>query len=66
MTAKTDKLYDVTLRTVVSIDAMGGDRGPLPIVLGMAASAKKNPELHFIVHGPKDELDSLVGARKVL
>ena len=66
MTAKADKLYDVTLRTVVSIDAMGGDQGPLPIVLGMAASAKKNPDLHFIVHGPKDELDSRVGARKVL
>ncbi|MDG1936932.1 MAG: phosphate acyltransferase PlsX [Paracoccaceae bacterium] len=66
MTAKPDQSQTTQARTVLSIDAMGGDRGPLPIVLGMAASAEKNPNLHFIVHGPKDDLDRLVAARTVL
>jgi glycerol-3-phosphate acyltransferase PlsX len=52
-------------RIVLSIDAMGGDRGPTAVVAGMAESAEKNPDLHFIVHGPKDELDRLIARRKL-
>ena len=51
---------------VLSIDAMGGDKGPSPIVAGMAESAKKNKDLHFILHGPADQLESLVRQRAVL
>jgi phosphate acyltransferase len=47
-------------RIVLSIDAMGGDLGPAAVVAGMAASAEKNPDLHFIVHGPRAELDRLI------
>jgi glycerol-3-phosphate acyltransferase PlsX len=51
---------------VISVDAMGGDRGPATIVAGMAKSAAKNPEIAFIVHGDKPELDRLIAKRKAL
>ncbi len=48
---------------VLSIDAMGGDRGPAAVVAGCAASAEKNPELRFLLHGPGPELQRLVARR---
>lgn len=53
-------------RIVISVDAMGGDRGPSAVVAGMAESAAKNPEIEFIVHGPEEELARLVGKRPEL
>lgn len=53
-------------RTVISVDAMGGDKGPAPVVSGIAKSAAKNPDIRFILHGPKDHLERLVARRKVL
>lgn len=53
-------------RTILSIDTMGGDRGPAAVVAGCADSAKQNPDLHFILHGPADELEKLVAKRKTL
>jgi glycerol-3-phosphate acyltransferase PlsX len=41
---------------VLSIDAMGGDRGVGDVVSGMGKSLAKNPRLRFIVHGDADEL----------
>ena len=52
-------------KTVISIDAMGGDRGPATIVAGIANSAAKNPDIRFIVHGPKAELAPLITKRKL-
>ena len=52
-------------RIVISIDAMGGDRGPSAVVAGMSHAAEKNPDLHFIVHGPKAELERLIERRKL-
>lgn len=52
-------------KTVISIDAMGGDRGPATIVAGIAQSAAKNPDIRFIVHGPKAELAPLITKRKL-
>ena len=46
-------------RTIISVDAMGGDRGPATVVAGISRSAKKNPDIGFILHGPKDELEKL-------
>lgn len=58
---------DATVRSVVvSVDAMGGDQGPGPVVAGIAKSAYKNPELRFIVHGPVDQLAPLVARRRGL
>lgn len=45
---------------VISVDAMGGDRGPAAVVAGIAQSAEKNPDIRFIVHGPKAELERLL------
>jgi glycerol-3-phosphate acyltransferase PlsX len=36
---------------VISIDAMGGDRGIADIVRGMDMSLEKNPRLRYLVHG---------------
>ena len=51
---------------VLSIDAMGGDRGPSAIVDGMAKSAAKHPGLRFIVHGNQAELECLIARKQVL
>jgi len=53
-------------KVVISVDAMGGDRGPATVIAGLAVSAKKNPELHFILHGPHEELSKLVLRKRVL
>ena len=50
-------------RIVISVDAMGGDRGPATVVAGIARSAKENPDIAFLLHGPKDELEKLVSKR---
>jgi glycerol-3-phosphate acyltransferase PlsX len=50
---------------VISVDAMGGDLGPAAVVAGIERSAKKNPEIRFIVHGPRAELDRLLAKRKL-
>ncbi|HBG99099.1 MAG TPA: phosphate acyltransferase PlsX [Rhodobacteraceae bacterium] len=47
-------------RAVISIDAMGGDRGPAAVIGGMAKAARAEPTLHFIVHGPAGELTPLI------
>lgn len=45
---------------VISVDAMGGDGGPAPVIAGMARSAKKNDEIRFIVHGDEQLLTPLI------
>ncbi len=51
---------------VISVDAMGGDRGPVAVIAGMAESAAKNPDIRFIVHGPEAELSRLVSRKRGL
>ncbi len=55
-----------TGRVTVSVDAMGGDNGPAPVVAGMAKSAEKNPEIDFLVFGDGDVLHPLVAKRRSL
>jgi glycerol-3-phosphate acyltransferase PlsX len=52
--------------TVLSIDAMGGDRGPGVVVAGLAKSAAKNDKLRFILHGDRPELERLIARRRGL
>jgi phosphate acyltransferase len=52
--------------TIISVDAMGGDRGPAAVVAGCARAAQKNPEIAIILHGPAEELERLVAKRKSL
>ena len=54
------------LRTVISVDAMGGDRGAQAVVGGMVLSAEINPEIRFIVHGDSSELEQLIAKRDIL
>lgn len=54
------------LRTVISVDAMGGDRGAEAVVGGMVLSAEINPEIRYIVHGDSAELEKLIGKRGIL
>jgi len=51
---------------VISIDAMGGDRGPAAVVAGCSRSAKANPDIAFIFHGPEDELNKLLKRKRSL
>ena len=51
---------------VISVDAMGGDRGPAAVIAGIEKSADKNPDIRFIVHGPQAELRRLIGRRRDL
>jgi len=52
-------------KTVISVDAMGGDQGPAVVVAGLALSARKNPDIGFIVHGRRGELEPLIAKRKL-
>lgn len=51
---------------IISVDAMGGDRGPAAVVAGIAKSARKNPDIRFILHGSESELRKLVARRRHL
>ncbi|PIE08105.1 MAG: phosphate acyltransferase [Rhodobacterales bacterium] len=53
-------------RITISVDAMGGDRGPAAVVAGLALSADRNPDISFILHGDKAALAALVARRPVL
>jgi len=66
MTSRNDRKATGADRVVISVDAMGGDRGPAAVVAGIAASAIKNPQIHFILHGPEAELEKLVAKKKGL
>ncbi len=66
MTASTVQTRPDAGRIIISVDAMGGDQGPATVVAGMARSARKNPDLGYIVHGPKDVLAPLVKSRRDL
>ena len=52
--------------TVISIDAMGGDRGPAPILTGMAHVLSGNRDLRFILHGDENKLGELLQRRASL
>jgi glycerol-3-phosphate acyltransferase PlsX len=41
---------------VISIDAMGGDRGVGDVVSGMGHSLARNPRLRYILHGDRDQI----------
>ena len=71
MTASTDhKPAKATAqssgRTLISVDAMGGDEGPAAVVAGCTLSAKINPEIAFILHGDEQQLAPLVAKQPAL
>ena len=50
---------------VISVDAMGGDRGPSVIVAGLAEVAARQEDVRFIVHGDEGALGPLVARRRL-
>ncbi len=66
MTSDSDHSNERKPRIVLSVDAMGGDRGPAAVVAGIAYSATKNPEIHFILHGNEAVLKRLVRRKRSL
>jgi len=50
---------------VLSIDAMGGDKGPAPIVAGLARFLKKRTDARIILHGDEAQLRDLVRKRRI-
>lgn len=51
---------------ILSIDVMGGDKGPAAVVAGAAQAASQNDSLGFIVHGRREEVEPLIERRKSL
>ncbi len=66
MTGKPVSSQAQARRITISVDAMGGDAGPAVVVAGLAMSAKKNPDIAFILHGPQEQLAPLVAKRRTL
>ncbi|GMG81681.1 phosphate acyltransferase PlsX [Paralimibaculum aggregatum] len=52
--------------TVLSIDAMGGDRGPAPLIGALDRVARKRSGLRFLLHGRAEELEPLLRRRSAL
>jgi glycerol-3-phosphate acyltransferase PlsX len=50
-------------RTVISVDAMGGDHGPAAVVGGLVRSVEKNRDIAFLLHGDEAVLAPLVRRR---
>jgi glycerol-3-phosphate acyltransferase PlsX len=52
---------------VVSVDGMGGDKGPAAVVAGLVLSAMAHREANFLLHGQKSVLEPLLaGAPSLL
>lgn len=51
---------------VVSVDAMGGDRGPNAVIDGVARAARNHPDLKFVVHGNQALLDKRIAKRNLM
>ena len=47
-------------RIVISVDAMGGDRGPAAVVAGLADSLTQHPQLDILLHGDQATLAPLL------
>jgi len=66
MTADRDPSETRADRTIISVDAMGGDMGPATVVAGINKSARKNDDIGFILHGRREVLEPLVARRRTL
>ena len=45
---------------VISVDAMGRDRGATPVIAGLVRALKHDPALSFILHGDQEVLERLL------
>lgn len=56
---------ELTGRTVISVDAMGGDKGPGAIVAGLARAVAAHKDIGIILHGRQEELAPLLEKRRL-
>jgi len=59
-TGSPDLQASVAPRVTISVDAMGGDKGPAPVVAGLVISANRNPRIDFILHGDEAQLSRML------
>lgn len=52
--------------SVIAVDAMSGDAGPLPVVRGMERLHRRTPELRFVLSGDETVLERLLRRRRSL
>ena len=52
--------------TILSIDAMGGDRAPWSVIGGIAKVAAQNSDLRFLLHGDKAQLEKALKRKRGL
>lgn len=50
---------------VLSVDAMGGDKGPATVVAGLSKFLGKRPEARALLHGPEAELKPLLSKHNI-
>lgn len=55
-----------TGRIVISVDAMGGDRGPSVVVAGCVQSLKDDPAIDILLHGDSAALEPLIAREPTL
>ncbi len=53
----------MTAGTVISVDVMGGDLGPQPLIAGLARAVREDPTLRFILHGDAVTVEKLLTKR---
>lgn len=56
----------MTAKTIISVDVMGGDLGPAPLIAGLARALREDDTLHFVLHGDPDAIAKLLGKRREL
>jgi glycerol-3-phosphate acyltransferase PlsX len=56
----------MTAETVISVDVMGGDLGPKPLVAGLVRACREDESLRFILHGDKSVIEKLLLRRRQL
>ncbi len=54
------------MTVIISVDAMGGDRGPAAVVAGLAICIPAMPDTQFILHGDEVELAGLLAQQPSL
>jgi phosphate acyltransferase len=56
----------VVTELILSIDAMGGDAGPAPVVAGAAIAGRRHPKVRFLLHGDEGVLGPLLARHRSL
>lgn len=51
---------------IISVDAMGGDNGPAPLIAGLSRAAKDDESLRFLLHGDETALKKQLRRRRIL